>query len=44
LQIANAVFFRQLWPFYVGLLIITTFSLFMFAYILFAPSRVEVPA
>ena len=44
LQLANAAFFRQLWPFYVGLLIITTFSLFMFAYILFAPSRSEVPA
>jgi hypothetical protein len=44
LQLANAAFLRQLWPFYVGLLIITTFSLFMFAYTLFAPSRVEVPA
>jgi hypothetical protein len=44
LQLANAAFFRQLWPFYVGLLIITSYSLLMFAYILFAPSRSEVPA
>jgi hypothetical protein len=44
LQLANAAFFRQLWPFYIGLLIITTFSLFMFAYNLFVPSRSEMPA
>ncbi len=44
LQLANAAFFRQLWPFYVGLLVITTFSLFMFAYILFVPAKAEMPA
>ena len=44
LQLANAAFFRQLGPFYVGLLVITTLSLFQFAYVLFAPSRAEVPA
>jgi hypothetical protein len=44
LQLANVAFLRQLWPLYVGLLIITTFSLFTFAYILFAPSRSEVQA
>jgi hypothetical protein len=44
LQLANAAFFGQLWPFYVGLLALTTYSLFLFAYILFAPSRAEVPA
>ncbi len=42
LQIANVVVFRQLWPFYLGLLTITAYSLFQFAYILFAPSRSEV--
>ena len=42
LQLANAAFLRQLWPFYVGLLALTTYSLFAFAYVLFAPSRVEV--
>jgi hypothetical protein len=44
LQLFNAVFFGQLWPFYVGLLAITAYSLFQFAYVLFAPSRAEVPA
>jgi hypothetical protein len=44
LQVANVLFFRQLWPFYVGLLVITTLSLFQFAYVLFAPSRAEVAA
>ena len=42
LQLANAVFFRQLWPFYLGLLALTAHSLFQFAYLLFAPSRAEV--
>jgi hypothetical protein len=42
LQLANAASFGQLWPFYVGLLALTTYSLFMFAYVLFAPSRAEV--
>ena len=44
LQLANAAFFRQLWPFYVGLLALTAHSLFLFAYILLAPSRAEVQA
>jgi hypothetical protein len=44
LQIANAAWLSQLWPFYLGLLGITAWSLFLFAYILFAPSRAEVPA
>ena len=44
LQAGNVAFIRQLWPFYVGLLTITTLSLFSFAYILFAPSRSEVQA
>jgi hypothetical protein len=42
LQLANAASFRQLWPFYLGLLALTAHSLFLFAYILFAPSRAEV--
>ena len=41
LQLANVAFFHQLWPFYVGLLALTAHSLFLFAYILFAPSRSE---
>jgi hypothetical protein len=44
LQLANVALFRQLWPFYLGLLVLTAYSLFVFAYILFAPSRAEVPA
>jgi hypothetical protein len=44
LQLANAAFIRQLWPLVAGLLAVTALSLFMFAYILFAPSRAEVPA
>jgi hypothetical protein len=44
LQLANAALFRQLWPFYVGLLGLTGFCLYQFAFILFAPSRSEVPA
>jgi len=44
LQLANAIVFRQLWPLYIGLLAITAQSLFQFAYVLFAPSRSEVPA
>ena len=44
LQIANVALFRQLWPFYVGLLGLMIFSLYQFAYILFAPSQSEVPA
>jgi hypothetical protein len=44
LQGANAMFFRELWPFYVGLLAIMLRSLFQFAYVLFAPSRSEVRA
>ena len=44
LQLANAAFVRQPWPLVAGLLALTALSLFMFAYILFAPSRAEVPA
>ncbi len=44
LQLANAASLQQLWPFYVGLLALTTYSLFQFAYILLVPSRAEVPA
>jgi hypothetical protein len=44
LQLANVVFVGQIWPFYLGLLAITALSLLQFAYILFAPSRFEVPA
>jgi hypothetical protein len=44
LQLANAAFIRQLWPLVAGLFALTALSLFMFAYILFAPSRAEVPA
>ncbi len=44
LQLGNLASLHQLWPFYVGLLALTTQSLFAFAYILFAPSRVEVQA
>jgi len=36
--------FRDLWPLYFGLLALTALSLFQFAYVLFAPSRVEVQA
>ena len=42
-QIANAAFVRELWPFYLGLLALTAWSLFQFAYILFAPARADVP-
>ncbi len=41
LQLTNAVFYRKLWPFYLGLLALTAHSLFQFAYIHFAPSRSE---
>jgi hypothetical protein len=44
LQLANALCFRQLWPFFLGLLALTAHSLLLFAYILFAPSRAEVQA
>ncbi len=44
LQLANAVWFWELWPFYVGLLTLTAYSLFHFAYVLLAPARAEVPA
>jgi hypothetical protein len=44
LQLANAAFFRELWPFYLGLLALTAHSLFLFAYILFAPSKAELQA
>lgn len=44
LQLVNVVWFSELWPFYVGLLTLTAFSLISFAYNLFAPSSVEVPA
>jgi hypothetical protein len=44
LQLANAMIFRELWPLYFGLLALTALSLFQFAYVLFAPSRVEVQA
>ena len=42
LQLGNLTSLQQLWPFYVGLLVLITQSLFGFAYILFAPSRSEV--
>ena len=42
LQLANAALVHQVWPFYLGLLALTAHSLFLFAYILFAPSRAEV--
>ena len=44
LQVANATFQHQLWPFYLGLVLMTALSLVVFAYILFAPSRGEVQA
>jgi hypothetical protein len=44
LQLANAAWFRELWPFYVGLLMLTAYSLFSFAYLLFGTSSSEVPA
>jgi hypothetical protein len=44
LQVANVAFQRQLWPFHLGLLLMTALSLVAFAYILFAPTRGEVPA
>jgi hypothetical protein len=44
LQIANVAFQQQLWPFHLGLLLMTAYSLAVFAYILFAPTRSEVPA
>ena len=44
LQLTNVAFFRELWPFYIGLLITTAMALFMFADVLFAPSRAEVQA
>ena len=42
LQLANAAWLRELWPFYVGLLTVTMYSLFQFAYLLFAPAITEV--
>jgi hypothetical protein len=42
LQLANAASIGQVWPFYVGLLGITGFSLFLFAWTLLAPSSAEV--
>jgi len=44
LQLFNVATFRELWPFYLGLLALTTHSLFTFAFILFAPSQSEVQA
>ena len=44
LQVANIAFQQQLWPFHLGLLLMTALSLVAFAYILFAPTRGEVPA
>ena len=44
LQFTNAMFIRELWPFFLGLLVLTAWSLFQFAYVLFAPSRAEVQA
>jgi hypothetical protein len=44
LQIANVAFQQQLWPFHLGLLLMTALSLVVFAYILFAPTRGEVQA
>jgi hypothetical protein len=44
LQGANIAFMSDLWPFYVGLLILTALSLLNFAYILLAPGQSEVPA
>ena len=37
-----AAFIREVWPFYLGLLLLTTHSLLLFAYLLFVPSRAEV--
>ena len=44
LQVANVAFLQQLWPFHLGLLLMTALSLVAFAYILFAPTRAEVQA
>ena len=44
LQLANAASIGQVWPFYVGLLGITGFSLFLFAWTLLTPTSTEVPA
>ncbi len=44
LQVANVAFLQQLWPFHLGLLLMTALSLVAFAYILFAPPRGEVQA
>ena len=42
LQVANVAFLQQLWPFHLGLLLMTALSLVVFAYILFAPTGGEV--
>ena len=44
LQVANVAFHYQLWPFHLGLVLMIALSLVAFAYILFAPTRGEVPA
>ncbi len=44
LQVANIAFQQQLWPFHLGLVLMTALSLVVFAYILFAPTGAEVQA
>ncbi len=44
LQVANIAFQQQLWPFHLGLVLMTALSLVVFAYILFAPTGSEVQA
>jgi hypothetical protein len=44
LQLANVASIGEMWPFYVGLLTITAFSLFLFAWTLLAPASAEVSA
>ncbi len=42
LQLTNVASIHMLWPFYVGLLGITGYSLFQFGWVLLAPGRTEV--
>jgi hypothetical protein len=44
LQLVNAMILRDFWLLYIGLFALTALAQFQFAYVLFAPSRVEVPA
>ncbi len=41
LQIANVASIGELWPYYAGLVAITAYSMFQFAWILLAPARSE---